>query len=609
MELLECLDYSTLMKNKAKWKKELLSRPNMREIRIAVLCGSTFGVAQEFLELFLLYYGIKADFFVGEYNRFYEEAVFNNESLECFKPDVVLLYVTNKNLLISQDYMLDESTEQMLKGERLRWNQIWDHISKVYKCIIIQNNFELFEHRMIGNAARTSSEGVLKYVDDINRHVLEAVNSNEYLYLNDINYLSARVGLLKWHDNKMWQLYKYAINMDALPLYALNTANIIKSIWGINKKAIATDLDNTLWGGVIGEVGASGIKQGLDSPQGEAYSRFQRYLKRLSKQGVLLNVCSKNEYEIACEGFRLGSSVLKEKDFIKIKANWKNKPENIREIAEEIHLMPESFVFLDDNSVECESVRFLCPEVLSLQVKSPFQAMEELDILSPFEGAGDSREDALRIQLYQSEIKRSSCREEYSSYEEYLSSLKTRCFIENLNEGNLERAVQLLNKTNQFNFLTNRYTIQQYKEFNNAPNVFTLVARLSDRFGDAGIISIMTIAICEEIAVIHDWVMSCRVLERKVENVLLHKAFQLCQKHGVQVLAGLYLPTGKNKKIRELFSFFGFYRHICKDEDKDKILSIVRNIGINTSQLEIWICDAIDEAKASAYTTLITVEE
>lgn len=607
MKLLESLDYSVLMKNKAGWKKELLSKGELQKIKVAVLCGSTFGIVQEFLELFLLYYGIKTEFIIGEYNRFYEEAVFENKSLEDFKPDVILLYVTNKNLLINQDYTLDETVQQLAKNEVLRWNQIWDTISQKYKCIIIQNNFELFQHRIIGNRSRTSVMGTLRYVDDINNHINKAVEANQNLYLNDINYLSSREGLLKWHDDKLWRLYKYAISMDSLPLYALNTANIMKAVLGMNKKAIAVDLDNTLWGGIIGDVGAEGIQQGLDTPQGEAYSRFQRYLKYLSGQGILLNVCSKNEYGMACKGLNSKSSILKEPDFVRIKANWENKPENIKSIAEEINIMPESFVFMDDNILECEAVQALCPGVLIVHTKNPLNAMDELDLFSPFEGGGSSEEDALRVQRYQSEIKRTVAKSEYSCYEEYLASLKTKCTVEMLNNYNLERAVQLLNKTNQFNLLTNRYTVQQFKELNSDANVHTFVARLTDRFGDAGIISVLTMITGGEAAIIHDWVMSCRVLERKVENVLLCKALSLCLEQGIRTIFGIYKPTQKNRKIENLFSDFGFYQ--CLDKDTDEILLQMKEFGMDGSQAIIWKCDTINETKARNETILISVED
>lgn len=607
MDLLEGLDYSVLMKNKARWKKEFLAKGDLQEIRIAVLCGSTFGVAQDFLELFLLFYGIKPNFLIGGYNRFYEEAVFENIALKNFDPDVILFYVTNKNLLISQDYTLDETVQQLSEKEVLRWNQIWDAVSKKYRCFIIQNNFELFQYRMIGNKSRTSETGILRYVDDINNHINKSVEINQHLYLDDINYLSAREGLLKWYDDKYWRLYKYAISMNSLPLYALNTANIIKAVLGINKKAIAIDLDNTLWGGIIGDVGVEGIQQGIDTPQGQAYSQFQRYLKYLSRQGILLNICSKNEFEIANKGLRSKSCVLKEQDFVQMKVNWENKPQNVENLAREINIMQDSFVFIDDNILECNAVRALCPGILTIQAKTPLHTMDELELFSPFEGTGSSKEDFQRLQLYQSEIKRTTTRTEYSCYEEYLSSLQTKCTIEMLNDCNVERVVQLLNKTNQFNFLSNRYTIQQFKALNNNANVHTIVARLSDKFGDLGIISILTLIIVDNTAIIHDWVMSCRVLERKVENVMLCKALRMCQEQQVEIMFGIYKPTEKNKKIENIFSDFGFYR--CSYNETEKIWLSMKEFCLGIQDAIIWKCDAINETIIRNETLLISVED
>lgn len=602
-ELYKFLDYSYMMERKNEKRKRLLHSDNFIEKKIAVLCGSTFGVIKEFLELFLLYYGINPVFFVGEFNRFYEEGVFKNKELERFNPDIIFLHITNRNLLWNYD-----SDFNSLDKEKQRLRQLWEGLEEQYHCVIIQNNFEYFKLRMIGNAARVNEYGNVKYIDEINRFVSEYCKTSDGFYLNDINFLSSYTGLRNWFDEKIWNLYKYPMAMSEMPRYAFNIANIIKSLYGKNKKTIITDLDNTLWGGEIGEIGVDNIKLGQETAQGEAFESIHRYLKYLQLHGIVLNICSKNEYEAGIKGIRSAKSILKENDFTVKQINWKDKAENILEILEKLNLIESSAVFMDDSVVECDSVKSLLPGVETIQVEDVKGFLEELDGLSFFEITQETQEDQRRSQYYADNLKRSKEQKLYKNYDEYLKDLNMVCYVDKICDKNKERVVQLLNKTNQFNFLTKRYTLEELMKQIEIPELETYVLELEDKFGNNGIVSVAMLRIDEKNAYIYDWIMSCRVFERGLEFAMLEQICETCLKKKVNSLHGYYHETDKNIKIADFYQHVGFEQvyesqqgggieeWICRDINK--LLKRCRNHNIKIRQKSN--VDYIKNAKTEA---------
>lgn len=558
-EVYKLLNYSYMMQHKISEKKRLLQSVELQEKKIAVLCGATFGEIKELLEIFLLHYRIKPVFHIGEYNRFYEEAVFPNEELEKFKPDIILLHITNRNLLWNQNFNALE--------DKQRLSQIWEKLIERYHCTIVQNNFEYFKYRMIGNAARTHADGNIKYIDDMNQFITNFSTENSNFFINDINYLSSYIGLRNWNDERLWNMYKYPMAMTVMPCYALNIANIVKSILGKNKKTIITDLDNTLWGGEIGEIGENKIKIGNDTPQGEAFEAIHRYLKYLSVHGVALNICSKNEYSTGIRGINSAKCILKETDFVVKKINWNSKAENVQDILKELNLLGSSAVFIDDNPVECDSVKSMLPEVEAIQVTSITDFLEEMDMLSFFEITHETLEDKQRSQYYANNIARNAERNEYKNYDEYLKSLKMVCHVDAVNDRNIDRIVQLMNKTNQFNFLTKRYTLEKMNEYVYSKGIETFVLDLEDKFGGNGIVSVAIVRFENEAAYIDDWVMSCRVFERGLEFVMLKLICEACLLNCANELHGYYYRTKKNTKIECFFENMGFEEQAADKKD------------------------------------------
>jgi HAD superfamily phosphatase (TIGR01681 family) len=349
-------DIKDVLSKKKRIRKKLLSDlKNPKSVKIAILSGSTTSEIRDILELFLLSKNITPTFYESDYNRYYEEAVFENTKLKEFLPDIVYIHTTNRNISLYPE--LTDSKDDIgskLREEVDRYKTIWLYLKKTFNCIIIQNNFELPRNRDLGNLEFSNPAGKINFIMRLNLEFALLCEEIKGVYINDINYLSSWFGLEKWHDNRFWYSYKYALSYEAIPILAHNIAKIVCAVYGKTKKCLVLDLDNTLWGGIIGDDDLSEIEIGPDTPTGEAFHSFQKYIRRLKDRGVILSVCSKNELSIAKTGFSHPNTVLKLEDFHSFKANWDLKTTNIVEIADEVNIGLESIVFVDDNPTERE---------------------------------------------------------------------------------------------------------------------------------------------------------------------------------------------------------------------------------------------------------------
>ena len=292
-------DGEYILKKKKSIKKELLARDiKYIEKKIAILGGSTTSDIKLILELFLLNQGIKPIFYESEYNQYWQDITFDNEELIDFKPDIIFIHTTNRNIMNYPS--LNDSREEVdkkLEMEYQKFVDMWDHAITTHKCVIIQNNFEYPYYRLLGNKDATSIYGRTNFITKLNLKFAEYAESHENFYINDINYVSSLYGLDKWSNQFYWFMYKYAMDIAAIPSFAYNLSNIIKAIYGKNKKAFVLDLDNTLWGGIIGDDGVENIVLGQETAEGEAYQEVQEYLKLHKDLGIILNISSKNEEE------------------------------------------------------------------------------------------------------------------------------------------------------------------------------------------------------------------------------------------------------------------------------------------------------------------------
>lgn len=551
-----------ILSTKRKIKKELLASGNsFTEKNIAILGGSTIGEIKSMLELFLLNQGIRPHFYEAEYNRYYEEAVFPNERLKKFRPDMIYIHTTNRNV-DRYPAMTDsrEMIDSLLQGEMEKFERIWSRLTEAYHCPVIQNNFEMPLYRLLGNKDASDIHGRVNFLTRLNMKFYEYAQTHRDFFICDINYISADYGLKEWADPFYFYLYKYALNIKAIPYLALNVSNMIKSVFGKNKKGFVLDLDHTLWGGVIGEDGAEQILLGREEPAGQAYLEFQKYIKAHKQLGILLNVDSKNEYENAIAGLRHGDSELKPEDFIQIKANWKSKDENFSDIADSLNLLPESLVFIDDNPAERHIITEQFPGAAAPEIGESHQYIQNIDRNGFFEATVVSKDDGRRGEMYLENARRAQFRGGFADYGEYLISLDMRAEIRSFETAYTARISQLTNKSSQFNLTTKRYTQSELEAIMSDEGFITLYGKLKDRFGDNGIVSIVIGRVTGKVCDIDLWLMSCRVLKREMETAMMDVLLQQCQERGVEEIRGYYHPTAKNSMVKEFYGTQGFVK-------------------------------------------------
>ena len=565
-------DSALLLKKKRSLRRALISdgRPRIKK-KIAVLGGSTANEIADMTELFLLNNGIEPEFYLSEYNRWWQDAVFGNEELDGFAPDIVFIHTSSRNIVEFPDIKKDPAdADRLLSAELERFGTAWSGIKKRYACPIIQNNFEQPYFRIMGNRDFYDKRGRVNFVNRLNSAFAEYAESAEGFYINDINYLSACYGLDKWSDPSYWHMYKYALCVPAIPDFAYNLASIIKSVYGKNKKALALDLDNTLWGGVVGDDGVEGIEIGQETHMGQVYAEFQKYLGLVRDSGVLLTVCSKNDEENALAGLNHPSGSLRPDDFIIIKANWDNKDRNIAAIARELNIGEDAIVFIDDNPAERAIVSAQLPDVAVPEIGAPEDYIRRIDRSHFFETTAFSADDLKRGEMYKQNAARAAEQAQFTDYGEYLDSLEMTAVIDDFLPIYLARITQLTNKSNQFNLTTRRFTESEMKAVYEDDGYIRLYGSLDDKFGENGIVSVVIGKINGDTLDIILWLMSCRVLKREMEYAMLDSLVDRAKARGLKTLTGYYYPTPKNNMVRELYKDFGF-ELISRDEHNNTV--------------------------------------
>jgi len=565
-------DSAYIMKKRKSVKRALLSDGTTRlKKKIAVLGGSTTNDIVSIMELFLLDAGIEPEFYQSEYAQYWQDAMFPSEELEGFSPDIVFIHTTNRNIT-EYPQMTDspDAVKAMLDKEFDRFKQMWQVLNSRFNCPIIQNNFEMPLFRLLGNKDCSDYRGRSNFISRLNSMFYEYSQNNGSFYINDINYISASYGLKEWSNPLYWNMYKYALCFEAIPEFAYNTSNIIKSVFGKNKKALALDLDNTLWGGVVGDDGVEHIQIGQETGVAQSYYEFQNYIKAHKDLGILLTVCSKNDEENAIAGLKHPEGALKPEDFIIIKANWENKDRNIAETASELNILPESIVFVDDNPAEREIVKAQLAGVKAPVMDGVENYIQTLDRSGFFEVTTFSEDDLKRNEMYKANVQRASMSASFENYSDYLLSLDMNAVIDDFIPMYIQRITQLSNKSNQFNVTTKRYTPAEMEAVFASDEYIRLYGKLTDKFGDNGVVSVVIGKKDGSVLNMDLWLMSCRVLKRDMEFAMLDTLVQKCREQNIETIMGYYYPTAKNNMVRELYKTFGFDK-ISEDENGNTV--------------------------------------
>jgi len=524
-------------------------------VRLALLGSSTLTHLIPGIRVAAYRRGIWVDIYEGDYGLYRYELEQSGETssqLAQFAPDVVLLAIDAHHAArgTPQEALADLSA-------------CWDFAARNLKCAVIQQTLlPVFPPLLGSNEHRqpTSPHYIVERTNQLLRGASALVN----VPLLALDSFFQPEGLRAWHDAALWHRAKQEVHPAMTHLYGEHVARLLAAMRGRSFKALVLDLDNTLWGGVIGDDGLEGIVLGQGNAVGESYVAFQQYAKALAQRGIVLAVCSKNDLANALAPFTgHPEMVLRRDDIAVFTANWQDKPANLRAIAEQLNLGLDALVFADDNPFERELVRRELPMVAVPEMpEDPADFIWTIAAAGYFETTDVTEEDRARGAQYQANAAREAAKTTATDMPAYLRSLEMKLIWGPFDRVGLARIVQLINKTNQFNLTTRRYTEPEVERSMQQPAMLTLQLRLTDRFGDNGIISILIGEMNDDAThptlVMDTWLMSCRVLGRQVEEATLNLLAEQAGAMGARAIEGVYLPTKKNGMVREHYARLGF---------------------------------------------------
>ncbi len=564
-----------------------------KNLRVAMLSGFTHQPLNELFEHFLLSMGYSIQLFEGNYDNYQNEIRDPNSPLYTFAPEVVCLIPSWKHVQPNRPLTAPlsshrEGVEEAVSELRSLCSQLTERGVKN----VILANFSLPSGEDFGSYRAKTMVSEWTYRKAVNLEL--GLSLPPGVCLCDMEFLSARIGTDQSNDRKSWFESKQLGSSQFLAASARELAHVVSLAQRASKKVLVLDLDNTLWGGVIGDDGLSGVEIGDTSPRGEAFKAFQRYLRSLKDRGVLLAVCSKNEEAIAKEPFeKHPEMVLRLADFVAFKANWQPKSENIRQIAQELNLGTDSLVFVDDNPAEVEIVRQFIPEVETILLGSdPSLYIDEVQRSRWFEPLTLTQEDVSRTEMYQVDKARREMASGATDMTAYLRSLEMKAQFNPFNEIDLPRIGQLVNKSNQFNLTTRRRQESELRALMNAEGNVCRSLRLSDKFGDHGLVSVIIGNVSGGTLHIDTWLMSCRVLQRQVEDVVLNELVLLARARGCLRISAEYLPTPKNALVDRLLPRLGFESAGHSPEGGQNYLLELRSWQNIETQIEVQRHDA-----------------
>jgi FkbH-like protein len=553
------LDYTTATSLHRILKQLRKARPAGRVIKIAVLGSMTTHQIVDLLELYLQAGRLAAEFYEAEYGTIHQEFLDPTSGIFQFQPDLVLIFTSWRDLK-SRPVLGDgrDEVQRKVDEEIAAWASLWRIAREKLHCQIIQSNFAAPPWRGMGNLDSRHPAGFSRFVSLVNGALQDGAPPE--VTIHDVDSLAAACGRWEWGDDRFFHQAKLPCSPEHLVVYAHSLAALILALKGAGRKCLVLDLDNTLWGGVIGDDGLGGIRLGQGEPESEAFVAFQTYVKSLGERGVILAVCSKNDEAIAREVFdKHPDMVLRLDDISCFIANWDDKATNLSRVAEQLNIGLNSLVFFDDNPAERSIVRQLRPEVAVPEVPSdPAYYIRALDRQRYFEALTISAEDLKRTEFYRADAKRSALESSAGDLDAFLQSLSMIARIEPVVDSTVERTVQLINRSNQFNLTTRRYTNADVLNVMKDPNWITRTISLRDRFGDNGLISVLLAKAESGGLVIDTWLMSCRVLKRGVERFLQNHLVAAARERGLTRVLGEYIPTQKNALVREHYRNLGF---------------------------------------------------
>lgn len=529
-------------------------------IRLGILGNGTQDFVAPALVASAARHGLALETVKGEYDQVLQEATDEDSAINALRPHAVLIAVDYR-ALPWQPTPGDAGTAMANVEVAMNYLQsVRQAIHRNSGGLCILQTLAPPPESLFGSYDRRVPGTMLWLIDELNRRIVNALSDSEDL-LFDVAQLAAIVGLDAWHSPSEWNMAKLPFASDFLPLYADHMVRVLAALRGRSRRCLILDLDNTVWGGIIGDDGLEGIKIAQGDAVGEAHLAVQRMALAFRERGIVLAVSSKNTDEIARRPFQEHPEMLLREDhFAVFQANWQDKATNIKAIAQELSLGLDAMVFLDDNPVERGLIRQILPEVAVPELdEDPASYARTLAAAGYFETVAFSEEDRKRAALYQENARRITLQQQAGDVDAYLASLDMEIVFKPFDATGRSRISQLINKSNQYNLTTRRYTEADVLEAESATDTFTLQVRLIDRFGDNGMISVIICKPSEPATwTIDTWLMSCRVLGRRVEESVLCEILSQARSHGIARLIGEFIPTDRNMMVQKHYQKLGF---------------------------------------------------
>jgi len=547
-------------------------------LKVAFLSSSTSNAVKETLISQSSSLGVFPEIYMGEYGQYAQEIFDSQSGLYSFSPQLAILQIDLQS--IAGDYFFNPYEKTAVQRKQWFYETVDFILSLVEKLStqipvkIVLQNFEVPAYSPLGIIDNKDEFGFIESVEEINRTLRDRFKNSDQVYIYDFNGFCSKVGKDNVIDHKMYHMADIRLKPHLLPQLCFDYARYIQAAASRTKKCIVLDLDNTLWGGIVGEAGPDGIKLG-PTPEGRPFFEFQKYLLALHERGIILAINSKNNFDDAIEVIRNHPHmVLKESHFAAMQINWDDKVSNLKSIAAEINIGLDSLVFFDDDKVNRDMVRNLLPEVEVVDLPEDFSLYSStLKELGYFETLTFTAEDRDKGKMYQAEKQRRELAQSTSDISDYLRMLDINIAISEADKTSIARVSQLTQKTNQFNLTTRRYSEQSISNFLQSDIHKVFFINVRDKFGDNGVTGV---AIIETHPVEKNWVvdsflLSCRILGRNIEDVLITFLKYSAKGEGMRSLQGEFIPTKKNKPAEQFYKRVGF---TCSSENEENSLWI-----------------------------------
>ena len=541
-------------------KKAAKDSVDGKELKLAILGNNATQMLATAIKGYARKEMLNLSVYDTDYNQIDAQLIDDNSEVYEYKPDFILLYIATEKIY---EEFLDMPIEARGNFADLYMQKIknyWNMINNQLNCKILQFGFVEMDDRAFGNYANKVSISFLHQMRKLTYYLIEEEGHYDNVYPVELSYLQNRYGRKFTFDNQLYYTAKMTLSFQILPYVAKQVIEIVKATQGKIKKCIVLDLDNTLWGGVIGDDGLGNIEIG-ELGRGHAFTNLQRWLKQLRERGILLAVCSKNDENNAKEPFEKHSEmVLRLDDISAFVANWNDKASNIQYIQESLNIGMDSFVFVDDNAFERNLVGSKINEIAVPEI--PEDPAEYLDFIQDenyFETISYSDADMKRTSQYKQEFERKELQMQFNSIDDYLQELEMVGEVKPFDELHYSRIAQLTQRSNQFNLRTIRYTEDDIKRLADSDNYITIYFTLKDKFGDHGLISVMVLQKLNSSTLFVDtWLMSCRVLKRGMEEYIINNMIEIAQTNGFEKIIGEYIPTPKNNMVKDIYEKIGF---------------------------------------------------